>query len=131
MRRTLQKVLWLTLIGGFVAAVWLVWAIFTSPDRSWIEGTMRDVGGLAPIPQSARDVQVESHWFKVTAPFSAPAGDIEQWLNNSPRMQGVTGEQINGDKRIRYSHREGVRLTEVIVDESTGRVDVIVHSDPL
>lgn len=92
---------------------------------------MRNLGGLAPFPQSARDIRVESHWFSNKASFSAPPEDIERWIKESPGLQSLTGERIDNGTRVRYEQITGNRSVELIVDEATNRVDVNLRSDAL
>ena len=92
---------------------------------------MRQLGGLAPIPKSARDVRVASPWFKVTASFTAPREDIQRWINESPGLQGFTGQRIDSDTRFRYGQLTGNQSVQVTIDEATNYVDVVVQGDPL
>jgi hypothetical protein len=125
-------VFWLIVSIGTVA--YLAYASFAPTGRlhrQSVEETMREVGGLASIPQSAQNVRVESRWFAVTASFSAPPEDIQRWINGSPNLQGITGERIDDGTRVRYGQLTGNQSVQVTVDESTNHVDVVVHSDPL
>ena len=92
---------------------------------------MRELGGLAPIPKSAHNVLVGSRWFEWTASFSATPEVIQRWINESPGLEGFTGERIDNGTRIRYGKLTGNRSMQVTVDEATNHVEVIVRSDPL
>jgi hypothetical protein len=132
-RRALGKILLSLVIIGIAAVAWLAWKIIhpAGGSRSYVEEIMRDIGKLAPIPRSAQNVRVGSHWFRVTASFSAPREDIQRWIDESPGLQGFTGERIDNGPRVRYGKLTGNQSVQVTVEEATDHVDVIVQGDPL
>lgn len=132
MHRRVLIVLWLVLAVGTVT--YLAYSSFSPTGRlhrQSVEETMREIGGLAPIPQSARNVRVTSQWFSAKASFSASPEDIQRWINASPKLRGVPGERIDNGTRVRYGRLTGNQSTQVTVDDANHHVDVVVQSDPL
>jgi len=132
-RRRILIVLWLTAAIGIVAC--LAWSSFAPTGalhRRSVEKTMREVGGLAPIPKSARDVRVASHWFSVTASFTAQPEEIQRWLKQSSGLQGITGHPVDNGRRMRFVALPGNdQSVTITIDEATNRVDLVVYGDPL
>ncbi len=87
---------------------------------------------LAPYPNTARDLRASTSGgpftraFRVS--FSAPAADIEQWLQNSPGTQGNSPERPSANKRrFLISPGAGAQHAEVTVDDSSGVVSIYVY----
>ena len=116
-----------TLLGGLAVVGLLITAIgIPIVYRHLALSYLCQTGGVAPLPPTASDVALlyMPFRFEATASFRAPLGDIQEWLRQSPVLKDVPGERLN-DGRMQYRWHPSLE-TVVIVDESTGRVEVYV-----
>ncbi len=87
---------------------------------------------LAPYPKSARDLRASTSGgmftreFRVS--FSAPAPDIERWLEASPGTRDITPHIPSPGKRhFAISPGVGAQHAEVTVDDTAGLVSIRVY----
>ncbi len=87
---------------------------------------------LAPYPETARDLRAStaggafSRSFRVS--FSAPAGDIERWLQASPgTREAAPTAPSPGQRHFAIKPGGGAQHAEVTVDDASGVVSVYVY----
>ena len=94
--KRILRIIGCVLVLGAVAAAWLGYMLL-SPESSWnrasaIRCTL-EWGQLAPFPQSARNLIITTSGNMFTRSFhisfTAPADDIERWLQESPGPRKV------------------------------------------
>ena len=108
-------------IGGFS---WL--------NRTSAINTTRMWGRLAPFPKSAQRFTISSEGSMFTrafrCSFSAPASDIEQWLQQSPGTRETTPATPSPGIRIfKIAPGGGAQWAEVTVDDTEHCVAIYVY----
>ena len=93
--------------------------------------TPRECARLAPYPESATDLRATtsggpfSRSFRVQ--FTAPAADIERWLEASPGTRGIAPARPSAGKRLYIIEPGGgAKSAEVTVDDAAGLVIISV-----
>jgi hypothetical protein len=88
-------------------------------------------GRLAPFPENAANVLIETEGSSFTrsfrASFVAPKQDIQAWVKESPGINEATPEELS-DNKVRYSivPGGGANKAEVTIDYTLNRVDIYV-----
>ncbi len=94
--KRILRIVGYVLVLGAGAAVWLGYMLF-SPESLWNRAsTIRctlEWGRLAPFPASARNLTITTSGSMFTrsfhVSFTAPADEIELWLEQSPGIRGL------------------------------------------
>jgi len=119
-----------------LAAVALAVVTGVSAYRSWTRREMLKTtlawARLAPRPASARNLTISTGGSMFTrsfrASFTAPAPDIERWLNESPGTREATPEMPSPQiRRYIIAPGGGAQHAEVTVDGRTGTVFIYVY----
>ena len=86
---------------------------------------------LAPFPPNAEAVSIKAEGNPFTrsfrASFTAPEGENETWICESPGLNETTPEEtMNGKVHYTISPGGGANWAEVAIDKNSGRVDIYV-----
>jgi hypothetical protein len=108
--------------------------------RGWIRGSEqrqrleipRLWARLAPYPETAKELLATTSGGlftrAFTVSFSAPAADIERWLEASPGTREAQPSRLSAGKRhFAISPGGGAQHAEVTVNDSTGLVEIYVY----
>jgi hypothetical protein len=127
--RTRKRLLLICLVGTVFAAGLIL------GYRAWDQREMLRVtliwARLAPLPASAKDFRIATEGGMFTrsfrASFTAPLGDIERWLRDSPGTRDITPfKPSSSSRKFIISPGEGANQAEVTVDDITGAVRIYV-----
>jgi hypothetical protein len=142
LRRVLKILRYVMAVTGSILLIILLWFIIET--GAWLSNTVlpwhrQEVietactwGGLAPLPESANQITVETmggpftRTFEVT--FYAPAEDIENWIEASPRLKDNQSSIILPDS-IRYKISPGEKGSQggwVEINDAGTRVKIRV-----
>ena len=88
-------------------------------------------GRLSPFPSSAEEFTITTQGNMFTrgfrASFTAPAADIEQWLQQSPGTRAVLPETpLPGVRHFEIAPGGGAQHAEVTVDDTKHHVSIYV-----
>jgi hypothetical protein len=138
MKKSLKRFLLMAvgfLILGLGGVAWFGYS-FLSPNSSRNRAAAMECtlawGRLAPFPSSARQVQISteggmfSRAFRVS--FTAPAEDIDRWLQQSAGTQEAQPSAPEpGRRHFEIQPGEGASHAEVTVDDDQHRVSIYVY----
>lgn len=122
----------LALIGTFMIILYVFSGESGTPSHpeSAIKVTL-EWGRLAPLPSSTTDFTITTRGnmfnrsFRVE--FTAPPGEIEQWLKQSPGTRETSASAPSpGVRRFEIAPGRGAQQAEVTVDDSKHRVVIYV-----
>ena len=135
--RTKRILRWVScvVLVGICALVWLGYTLF-SPNSSRNRADAIDCtltwGRLAPFPASAQSFTISTTGNMFTrgfrSSFTAPAADIEQWLQQSPGTRAVQPSSPSpGLRHFEIAPGGGAVGAEVTVDDTNHRVSIYVY----
>ena len=119
-------------VAGVVALLLLLG--HSSPmARNSALSTAREWARVADFPVSASSVEIEVRGSSFTrefiVTFDAPAGDVEQWVKDSPGLSSVASPRILDDGSTLYEivPGGGAQFAEVAISASGERVRIRVY----
>ena len=135
--RTKRILLWVcgVFFVGVCGAAWLGYTLF-SPNSSRNRASAIDCtltwGRLAPFPASAQSFTISTTGNMFTrgfrSSFTAPAADIEQWLQQSPGTRGIQPSSPSpGIRHFEIAPGGGAQFAEVTVDDTNHHVSIYVY----
>jgi hypothetical protein len=88
-------------------------------------------GRLAPYPPSARQISIKPEGNMFTrafrASFTAPADEIERWLQESPGTRGAAATTVSpGIRHFEIVPGGGAQAARVTVNDTTSQVYIYV-----
>jgi hypothetical protein len=87
-------------------------------------------GGLAPLPPAANDLEVRTSGSLFTRTFdigfTAPAEEIEAWVDRSPRLRNTLYEKVNSRDHYTIPGEKGAIGGWVEIDRAAHRVTLSV-----
>lgn len=104
--------------------------VYYAERRSALDTAMT-WAGLAPLPDSARNVQVDAKGSmfsrEVVIRFDAPAAAIQRWIAESPGPSSAVQSTAGSITTYAIKPRGGAQFAEVTVDGSINRVVIRVY----
>lgn len=111
-------------------ALVLAYGIFSYLNRRSAINATLEWGRLAPFPESAQNFVITpvgnmfTRSFRVS--FSAPAGDINRWVDESPGLRETQPVREGSLRKYRIKPGSGAQYAEVVIDDSNHQVRVYV-----
>lgn len=127
-RRVTLRTIGLLLAAVLLPTVYYGWRYV---ERQSALDCIQAWGRLAPFPQGARDIEIETTGSAFTrgfrASFHATPDAIERWLSESPGIRDATTEQQAALTTYHIRAGGGATFAEAVVDREHGRVRIRVY----
>ena len=117
-----------------IAAILLTQYVFTTETDNEDEmlGTMQEWGRLAPLPDSASDLQISAEGSMFTRGFHArfylPDADLAAWIEASPGLQDAQVQaQDHSSREYIIEPGGGAQYAEAVIDFGSGLVRIYTY----